>query len=163
MKSMFRAITRVVAACVVPGGAGTAHAGQSSGPLFGSGHQGGASLRPDRSTTTEPGKPRPADLETIAWSDAQAKRRGINPVVAGAAIGAAAAAGITFAAAASYGENEGGKFCGRCFVQWSTFSVPAGAGLGAAIGWGIGRARRSVTAVPVLGPKAAGVIVSARF
>ena len=88
---------------------------------------------------------------------------GLNPVAMGAFIGAAAALVATAAAARAYGENESGGFCGRCMVQWSSFTVPVGAGVGAAIGYGVKRARRSVTAVPVFSRKAAAVVVTARF
>jgi hypothetical protein len=99
----------------------------------------------------------------VASADAQAKRRRVNPVAIGAVSGAAAAAGLTYLAAARYGENEGGEFCGRCFVQWSAVTVPAGAGAGAAIGWGIGRTRHSVSAIPVISPRSTGLVLSARF
>jgi hypothetical protein len=81
----------------------------------------------------------------------------------GAFLGAAAALVATAVAARSYGENEGGVFCTGCLIQWSSFTVPIGAGVGAAIGYGVKRARRSVTAVPVFSRKAAGVVVTARF
>jgi hypothetical protein len=45
-------------------------------------------------------------------------------------------------AAARYGENEGGEFCGQCFVRWAAISVPVGAGIGAFSGWLIDKARR---------------------
>ena len=44
--------------------------------------------------------------------------------------------------AARYGDNEGGRFCGACFVEWSAVTVPAGAGIGAAVGYFIDKARR---------------------
>jgi hypothetical protein len=67
------------------------------------------------------------------------KRHAIGWAIA-AGIGAGVAgAGI---AAARYGGNEGGAFCSRCFVEWSAFSVPIGAGIGAAIGYAIDRERR---------------------
>ena len=87
----------------------------------------------------------------------------MSPTAIGALVGAGAAAGFTALAAARYGENEGGEFCGRCCLQWSAISIPVGAAIGAAIGWGIGRASRPVTAVPVVSRTAAGVVVSARF
>lgn len=55
---------------------------------------------------------------------------GIGAGVGGAAIGAS-----------KYGENEGGGFCGGCFVRWSAISLPVGAGVGAAVGYLIDRTR----------------------
>ncbi len=60
----------------------------------------------------------------------------------GIAIGIGGGIGLTGAAASRYGNNEGGKFCTRCFVQWSAVAVPVGAGIGAAVGYLIDRARR---------------------
>lgn len=88
---------------------------------------------------------------------------GLGPVATGALIGAAGALLGTAAAAGSYGKNESGGFCSRCMVQWSSFTVPVGAGIGAAIGYGITRARRSVTAIPMFSRQAAALIVTARF
>jgi hypothetical protein len=58
------------------------------------------------------------------------------------AIGIGAGLGAAGAAAAKYGENEGGEFCGRCFLQWSAIAVPVGAGIGAGVGYLIDRSRR---------------------
>jgi hypothetical protein len=88
---------------------------------------------------------------------------GVGPVAKGALIGAAASLIATALAARSYGENESGGFCGLCMLEWSSFTVPVGAGIGAAIGYGIGRARHSVIAAPMFSRKAAAVIVTARF
>jgi hypothetical protein len=95
----------------------------------------------------------------------QQQRRGggLGPVATGALIGAAAALVATAAAARTYGENESGGFCGGCMAQWSVFTVPVGAGVGAIVGYGVKRMRRSVTAVPVFSRKAAAVVVTARF
>ena len=93
----------------------------------------------------------------------QRRRAGPGPVATGALIGAAGALVGTALAARSYGENETGGFCGRCMMQWSSFTVPMGVGIGAAIGYGVSRARRSVTAVPVFSRKTAGVVLAARF
>jgi len=108
-----------------------------------------------------------AAVGTRAGELASPQRRprggGLGPVATGALIGAAAALVGTAVAARSYGENESGGFCGVCMMQWSSFTVPVGAGIGAAIGYGITRARHSVTAAPMFSRKAAGVIVTARF
>jgi hypothetical protein len=104
-----------------------------------------------------------ARADAFAWPQARPRRGGVNPVAIGAFIGAAAAVVATAAAARSYGENESGQFCSACMVQWSTFTVPIGAGAGAAIGYGVKLARRSVTAVPLFSRKAAAVVVTARF
>jgi hypothetical protein len=60
----------------------------------------------------------------------------------GIAIGVVAGVATSGLAASKYGENEGGRFCGRCFVEWSALTVPVGAGLGAAVGYLIDKARR---------------------
>jgi hypothetical protein len=101
------------------------------------------------------------------------RRAGGNAMVWGTAIGATTAAVITAAGAASYGENEGGEFCGGCFIQWGALSIPAGAGIGAAIGLLIDQVRRttlfsapsrpSLVAAPVFVHGGAGLLVSARF
>ena len=116
------------------------------------------------------GLPEPSGLlepvtaaEASQNAQAQPKRSSSRAVITGALIGAGAALVFTGMAASRYGENEGGSFCGACMVQWSTFTVPIGAGIGAGIGWGIGRARRSVTAVPIFSRKSAGVVIAARF
>lgn len=56
--------------------------------------------------------------------------------------GVIAATSATAWAAQSYGENEGGKFCTNCFVQWGAVAIPAGAGIGALVGLAIDAARR---------------------
>jgi len=58
------------------------------------------------------------------------------------AIGIGAGVGGAAVAASKYGENEGGQFCGSCFARWSAISLPVGAGVGAAVGYLIDRARR---------------------
>lgn len=57
------------------------------------------------------------------------------------AIGIGAGAGVAGLAASKYGENEGGSFCAACFAQWSAIAIPVGAGVGAAVGYLIDRAR----------------------
>jgi hypothetical protein len=54
---------------------------------------------------------------------------GIGAAVAGAAL-----------AASEYSRNEGTS-CDRCFVEWSAIAAPAGAGIGALIGYLIDRSR----------------------
>jgi hypothetical protein len=71
-----------------------------------------------------------------------AARSGGSAIGWGIAIGIGAGVAVSGVAAARYGENEGGEFCARCFVQWSAISVPVGAGIGAAAGYLIDRARR---------------------
>jgi hypothetical protein len=58
------------------------------------------------------------------------------------AIGVGAGLATSAIAASKYGENEGGQFCGRCFMEWSAITVPVGAGAGALIGYLIDRSRR---------------------
>ena len=84
-------------------------------------------------------------------------------LLVGVAIGAGTALALTAAAASRYGENEGGSFCSRCMLQWSAVSVPIGAAVGAGIGYGVSRSRRSITASPVFSRRVAAVVVSARF
>ena len=107
--------------------------------------------------------------------DAQRIRRsGGHAAAWGAAIGAASALAVTAWAASSYGENEGGRFCSGCLIQWGALSVPAGAGIGLGIGFAIDKVRhstvftplpgrRSVVALPVVSRGRAGLLVSARF
>jgi hypothetical protein len=71
-----------------------------------------------------------------------AARSGGSAIGWGIAIGIGAGVAASGVAAARHGENEGGEFCARCFVQWSAISVPIGAGIGAAVGYLIDRARR---------------------
>jgi hypothetical protein len=115
----------------------------------------------------DPREPRASYGEAFARPftsfSAQARSRGMSPAAKGALIGGGAAALVTAAAASEYGKNEGGRFCGTCFVRWSAFTVPVGAGVGALIGLGIDRARRPVTAMPLLSPSTAGLVVTARF
>ena len=60
----------------------------------------------------------------------------------GIAIGIGAGLAASAIAASKYGENEGGEFCGRCFVEWSAITVPVGAGVGFTVGYLIDRLRR---------------------
>jgi hypothetical protein len=99
----------------------------------------------------------------FAVQQRQPRTGGLGPAATGALIGAAAALVGTGLAARSYGENESGRFCGACMLQWSALTVPVGAGIGAVIGFGIARARRSVTAVPIFSRSAGAVFVTARF
>ena len=86
-----------------------------------------------------------------------------NPVFVGALAGAGAALALTAVGAAKYGQNEGGGFCAPCMVQWSAISVPVGAAIGAGIGFGVKRSRRSITAAPVVTRRSAGVLLLAQF
>jgi hypothetical protein len=65
----------------------------------------------------------------------------------GALIGAAAGIVVTSLAANSYGNNEGGRFCNACFVQWGAGIVPASAGIGVAVGAVIDRSHRKTVFV----------------
>lgn len=64
-------------------------------------------------------------------------KKGKNPVIIGAIVGAIGAAALTAMYAKQYGENEAGGFCGACFAYWAPIAVPAGAGIGAGVGWAI--------------------------
>ena len=66
-----------------------------------------------------------ADATPLADPPAPRKK---NPIAIGAAIGAAAGAALTAGLASAYGNNEGGGFCGACFVRWGTVAIPVGAG-----------------------------------
>jgi hypothetical protein len=57
------------------------------------------------------------------------------------AIGIGAGLATSAMAAAKYGENEGGEFCGPCFVAFSAITIPVGAGAGALVGHLIDRSR----------------------
>jgi hypothetical protein len=111
---------------------------------------------------------------TFAQSDVAAIRRaGGHAVGLGVLTGASAALVSTYAAANSYGDNEGGRFCTRCFVQWSAVAVPIGAAVGAGIGFAIEARRRRtiylaadptrVSVAPVVSPRWNGIIVSLQF
>jgi hypothetical protein len=92
---------------------------------------------------------------------AQPRPKG-TAAVRGALIGAVAALAITGWAAASYGENEGGKFCYNCMLQWSALSVPVGAGLGAGIGVAVVSLRSSALPAERF-PRRAAITISTRF
>jgi hypothetical protein len=83
------------------------------------------------------------------------RRAGGNATAWGAAIGGGVAFLATFAVASKYGENEGGKLCGACLVQWGAFAVPAGAGIGAAVGLNIDRQQRQTLFVAPPRPRRA--------
>jgi len=96
---------------------------------------------------------------------------GARGAAIGAIAGGAGAAAIVYWVASSYGENETGGFCGRCFATWGSLAIPAGAALGAVIGFGINKAsrpqyapavRRTVIA-PVIGRSGGGVVLSVRY
>jgi hypothetical protein len=74
-------------------------------------------------------------------AQASTARRG-SAIRWGVVLGIGTGVAVSAAAASRYGENEGGEFCTRCFVQWSAISVPVGAGIGAAVGYLVDRARR---------------------
>jgi len=102
------------------------------------------------------------------------RRAGGHAAGWGALIGGSVAFVATYAAASKYGENERGKICGPCLVQWGAFAVPAGAGIGALVGLTIERSQReivylaprpgrSVVTMPWVSPSRAGVLISVRF
>jgi hypothetical protein len=88
---------------------------------------------------------------------------------------AGAGAGLVLAAsfASAYGENEGGHFCGTCFVLAGAGLVPAGAGIGVGLGALIDHGNRktvfiaprspSITIAPALGRRSIGLSLIARF
>jgi hypothetical protein len=69
------------------------------------------------------------------------RRAGKPLMVMSGLVGAGTAFTVTAIAAASYGSNEGGRFCGGCLVEWSTLTVPVGAGVGALVGLAIDLSR----------------------
>jgi hypothetical protein len=92
-------------------------------------------------TTASPGSP---GLAAAAAAAAQTTplqpppaKKGKNPVIIGALIGAVGAAALTTVAARQYGHNEGYGTCVPCLVQWGSIAIPAGAGIGAGIGWAV--------------------------
>jgi hypothetical protein len=103
----------------------------------------------------------------------QAQRGGKKGPWIGALIGAGGAAAVTYWAAKTYGENEPGGFCEQCFVQWGAFAIPAGALVGAVVGWTISHTAgphpstapppRKALIAPVAGRRGGGVVVSVRY
>ena len=91
-----------------------------------------------------------ADATPLADPPAPRKK---NPIAIGAAIGAAAGAALTAGLASAYGNNEGGGFCGACFVRWGTVAIPVGAAAGAGVGWAL-KASSSPSQQPGLFPPA---------
>ncbi len=134
-------------------------------------------------------QPRPVGIGTAALFGAadtpalpgptqgsQPSQRENHAVMWGALSGAVTAAAVTFTAAARYGRNEGaegGRMCGRCFLEWSSITVPVGTGIGAAIGFAVQQIRRQtaprpvnpsgIVISPIIGKRGGGVIVSTRF
>jgi hypothetical protein len=109
-------------------------------------------------------------------SQGQQTQRESHAVMWGALTGATVAAVATFSGAATYGRNEGaegGRMCGRCFMEWSTITIPIGTGIGAAVGFAVQQIRRQtgrrpldphgIVVSPVLGKRSGGLAVSARF
>lgn len=89
-----------------------------------------------------PAAPEQPSLAAAAAAAAQATplepppaKKGKNPVIIGAIVGALGAAAMTAVVARQYGHNEGYGTCVPCLFQWGTIAVPAGAGIGAGIGW----------------------------
>jgi len=75
-------------------------------------------------------------------SNAQAVGKPHSAIGWAIAIGIGAGLAVSAIAASKYGENEGGQFCGRCFVEWSAITLPVGAGVGFTAGYLIDRSRR---------------------
>ena len=111
------------------------------------------------------------------FSEAQVsriRRSGSRSLGKATLIGAGAGLALVAGAAAAYGMNEGGGFCGACLGQWSLAVVPVGAGVGALVGFAIDRAnvktvytaRRTASALsiaPVVGKGTLGAVASIRF
>lgn len=113
---------------------------------------------------------RAASLEAgivAAPAVAQGGRR--KSVLIGIVAGAGAAAAITWWAADRYGENEGGRFCTRCFTTWGAATIPAGGLAGAFVGALVGRDRSSpqrapsTIVAPAIGRHAAAIRVAVRY
>jgi hypothetical protein len=109
--------------------------------------------------------------EALRPSTSPSKSPGAKGALIGAIVGGAGATGLVYWAAKTYGENEGGGFCGNCFAMWGAWAIPAGALGGAAIGYGIGKATspqhapqvpRTVVA-PVVGRRGGGLVVTVRY
>ena len=90
----------------------------------------------------------------------------------GALVGAGVAAGITYWAASDYGNNEGGRFCTGCFVQWGAVTIPAGALVGAIVGHFVGGSlsapqqgprRPEAWLAPAIGRHGGGAVLSIRY
>ncbi len=91
----------------------------------------------------------------------------------GALIGATAGLVFAYAFASSYGENQAGQICDRCFMAVGAGTVPGGVGIGVGIGSLIERLHRqtvfiapgttSVSLVPIVGGGRLGVSLVARF
>lgn len=102
------------------------------------------------------------------------RRPGAHAMVVSTLVGAGASFAVTTAAAASYGANEGGQFCTGCLVQWSTVTVPVGAGVGALVGLAINRWKvktvyaapgqgASLSIAPIVSGRSLGTMASIRF
>jgi hypothetical protein len=89
---------------------------------------------------TAPGPIASAVSHEAGWWNPPARTRTGGPrgALIGAAIGAGTAAAVTYWAAAKYGENEGGRFCTGCFMNWGAVTIPAAALVGALVGHALG-------------------------
>lgn len=109
---------------------------------------------------------RAADVDL---APAAAQGGGRKSVLIGIVAGAGAAAAITWWAADRYGDNEGGRFCTRCFTTWGAATIPAGGLAGALVGALVGRDRSSpqrapsTVLAPAIGRRAAGIRVAVRY
>lgn len=130
-----------------------------------------AEVEPAASTASAATGPlRAASLEAGMVAAPTVARRGSRKsVMIGIVAGAGAAAAITWWAADRYGENEGGRFCTRCFTTWGAATIPAGGLAGALIGALVGRDRASpqrtpsTVVAPAIGRHAAAIRVAVRY
>jgi hypothetical protein len=122
-----------------------------------------------------PGLFQGANTPTLPQGGQPAQRES-DAVMWGAFTGATVAAVATFSAAATYGRNEGaegGRMCGRCFMEWSTMTIPIGTAIGAAVGFAVQQITRQtdrrpvegnrIVIAPVVGKRGGGLVVSTRF
>jgi hypothetical protein len=112
-----------------------------------------------------------AAREPLQLSPSQSGSGGAHGATVGAIVGGVSAAVVVASLAKTYGENEGGGFCGGCFAAWGAWAIPAGMLGGAAIGYGLGKAASPQYAspvprtaiAPVVGRRAGGVVMTVRY
>ena len=111
--------------------------GQSVGPAIGALRA--ASQSPGRLVLEQRETGRSVAREQGAQAQGKPRRSAVAWGILGGVVAGVAVAGL---AANRYGENEGGRFCTRCFATWSAVTVPVGAGVGAVAGYLVDVARR---------------------